>query len=103
VATVSRIDKIIGLSCRILSLSLGSFAKETYNSIDPTNQSHPIPFARSQIILEYDLTLRGSAMFLSHGETAQLVNPPYATTTSNRASDPRVKPKPVTYHRIVLG
>ena len=42
VATVSRIDKIIGLFCRMLSLLKGSFAKETYNSIDPTNQSHPI-------------------------------------------------------------
>jgi len=42
VATVSRIDKIIGLFCRILSLLEGSFAKETYNLIDPTNQSHPI-------------------------------------------------------------
>jgi len=42
VATVSRIDKIIGLFCRISSLSQGSFAKETYNFIDPTSQSHPI-------------------------------------------------------------
>jgi len=42
VATVSMIDKIIGLFCRILSLLYGSFAKETYNFIDPTNQSHPI-------------------------------------------------------------
>ena len=41
-ATVSRIDKIIGLFCRISSLLQGSFAKETYNLIDPTNQSHPI-------------------------------------------------------------
>ena len=41
VATVSRIDKIIGRFCRILSLLFGSFAKETYNFIDPTNQSHP--------------------------------------------------------------
>jgi len=32
----------MGLFCRILSLVLGSFAKETYNLIDPTNQSHPI-------------------------------------------------------------
>jgi len=45
VATVSRIDKIIGLFGRILSLVSGSFAKETYNFIDPTNQSHPIPRA----------------------------------------------------------
>jgi len=44
VATVSRIDSIIGLFCRISSLFWGSFAKETYNLIDPTNQSHPICF-----------------------------------------------------------
>jgi len=42
VATVSRIDKIIGFFCRIASLLLVSFAKETYNFIDPTNCSHPI-------------------------------------------------------------
>jgi len=42
VVTVSRIDKMIGLFCRISSLLEGSFAKETYNFIDPTNQSHPI-------------------------------------------------------------
>ena len=43
VATVSRIDKIIGLFCRISSLLKDSFAKETYKLIDPTNRSHPIP------------------------------------------------------------
>jgi len=42
VATVSRIDTIIGLLCRISSLLLGTFAKETYNFIDPTRRSHPI-------------------------------------------------------------
>jgi len=42
VATVSRIYKFIGLFCRILSLFWSSFAKETYNFVDPTNQSHPI-------------------------------------------------------------
>ena len=31
-----------GLFCRISSLLQGSFAKETYNWIDPTNRSHPI-------------------------------------------------------------
>ena len=31
---------IIGLFCRILSLLQGSCAKETYDSINPTNQSH---------------------------------------------------------------
>jgi len=40
VATVSRIEQIIGLFCRLLSLLQGSFAKETYNFIDLTNQSH---------------------------------------------------------------
>ena len=43
VATVSRIDKITGLFCRKMFLLQGSFAKETYNFIDSTNQSHPIP------------------------------------------------------------
>jgi len=43
VATVRRIDRTIGLFCRILLLLLGSFAKETYILIDPTNQSHLIP------------------------------------------------------------
>jgi len=33
-ATVSRIDRIIGLLCRILFLLYGSFAKETYNLIE---------------------------------------------------------------------
>jgi len=42
VATVSRNDYIIGLFSRILSLLQGSFAKETYNLIDPINRSHPI-------------------------------------------------------------
>ena len=41
-ATLSRIDKIICLFCRILSLLQSSFAKETCNFIDPTNQSYPI-------------------------------------------------------------
>ena len=40
VATVSRIDKIIGLFCRMLSLLQDSFAKQTYHLIDPTNRSH---------------------------------------------------------------
>jgi len=42
VATDSRIDKIIGFFCRIISLLQGSFTLETYHFIDPTNQSHPI-------------------------------------------------------------
>jgi len=42
VVTVSKVDKMIGLFCRILSLLYGSFAKESYNCIDRTNISHPI-------------------------------------------------------------
>ena len=49
VTTVSRIDKIIGLFCRISSLLQGFFAEETYNFIDPTDRSHPI---FSQIIAQ---------------------------------------------------
>ena len=52
VATVSRIDWIIGLFCRISSLLQGSFAKETYHFIDPTNWSHPICVA---YVSSYDL------------------------------------------------
>jgi len=42
VASISRLLKIISLFCRISSLLLGSFAKETYNLKEPTSQSHPI-------------------------------------------------------------
>ena len=40
--SVSRMDKITCLFCKISSLLQGSFAKETHNFIDPTNRSHPI-------------------------------------------------------------
>ena len=42
VATISRLLKMIGLFCRILSLLWVSFAKETYHFKEPTNRSHPI-------------------------------------------------------------
>ena len=42
VATISRLLQIIGLFCKISSLIQGSFAKETYNLIDPNDRSHPI-------------------------------------------------------------
>ena len=41
-ATISRLLKFIGLFCRIQSLLLGFFAKETYNFQAPTNRGHPI-------------------------------------------------------------
>ena len=39
VATISRLLKIIGLFCIILSLLQGSFAKETYILKEPTSRS----------------------------------------------------------------
>jgi len=41
VATISRRLIIIGLFCRISSLSYGSFAKKTHNFKERTNRSHP--------------------------------------------------------------
>ena len=42
VATVSRIDKIIGLFCKRALKKRQYSAKEIYNCIDPTYRSHPI-------------------------------------------------------------
>jgi len=52
VASISRIDKIIGLFWkRALEKRLYS-AKETYNFIDPTNRSHPIAYRRHDIYIK---------------------------------------------------
>ena len=45
VATISRLLKIMGLFCRVLSLLWGSFAKETYNFKEPAICSHTIAIA----------------------------------------------------------
>ena len=42
VASVSRINKIIGLFCKRVLYKRLCFAKETYNLIDTTDRSHPI-------------------------------------------------------------
>jgi len=42
-ATASRIDKITGLFCKGDLKKRQYSAKETYNFIDPTDRSHPIP------------------------------------------------------------
>ena len=42
VATVSRLLKIIGLSCKRALLNRRYAVKETYNFKEPTNRSHPI-------------------------------------------------------------
>ena len=47
VATVSRIDKIIGLFCKRALLMRLCSAKETYNLIDPTDCRHPINVTNS--------------------------------------------------------
>jgi len=41
-ASVSTIDKIIGLFCKRVLYKSPYSAKETDNYIDPTNRSHPI-------------------------------------------------------------
>ena len=41
-ATLSSLLQILGLFCRISSLLLGSFAKETFNFKEPTDRNHPI-------------------------------------------------------------
>ena len=55
VATISRLLKITGLFCRILSLVQGSFAKETYNFKEPTNRSHPVPEWRELSLLLFEI------------------------------------------------
>jgi len=98
VTTVSRIDSIIGLFCRILSLLLGSFAKETYNSIDPTNQSHPYHSLGRILFLNTigrPMTVLWSFHIWGDGwwiRRTQQQYPPYARTTSDFASDARFKP-----------
>jgi len=52
VATISRLLKMIGLFCRILSLLWVSFAKETYHFKEPTNRSH-----RTRHVCEYGTIL----------------------------------------------
>jgi len=47
VATISRLLKMIGLFCRILSLLWVSFAKETYHFKEPTHRSHPITLSKA--------------------------------------------------------
>jgi len=87
VATVSRIDKIIRLFCRISSLLKGSFAKETYHFIDPTNCSHPISGASTTwtvtLTVNYDLA-DGSTVTIS-GLTASATVDGYLTVTSTPA------------------
>jgi len=54
VATISRLLKMIGLFCRILSLLWVSFAKETYHFKEPTNRSHPIlKYVKYECVMSY--------------------------------------------------
>ena len=58
VFTMSRLLKVIGLLCRISSVVQGSFAKETYNSKEPTNR----------ILVFTGWALRRPALYLSDHE-----------------------------------
>jgi len=49
VASISRLLKIIGLSCKRALSKRRYSAQETYNFKEPTNRSHPIPHI-SQLI-----------------------------------------------------
>ena len=55
VATVSRIDKIIGLFCKRDLYKRRYSAEETYKFIDPTDRSHPIPSSLSTCTKERTL------------------------------------------------
>ena len=59
-ATISRLLKIMGLSCRIWSLLQGSFAKETYHFEVPTNCSHPILKRNDQCGAMFDIGSNGA-------------------------------------------
>jgi len=72
VAAVSRIDQIIDIFCRISSLLQGSFAKEPYNLIDPTDRSHPI------VSLAYNIPCT-SSVSLYHTHVLSLVREMCAT------------------------
>jgi len=61
VATISRLLKMIGLFCRILSLFKGSFAKETCNCMEATALSLPIPL-RSRLLKMIGLFCRISSL-----------------------------------------
>ena len=50
VALVSRIDKIIGLFCKRALWKSWYSTKETYNFINPTDRSHPIPHSPSHTL-----------------------------------------------------
>ena len=50
---MSRCLKIIGLFFRTSSVLLNSFAKETYNSKEATNRSHPIHIGHNKNIRVY--------------------------------------------------
>jgi len=49
VATIRRLLKIIGLFCGISSVFEGSFAKETYHFMEPTNRNHPMRHFMSRV------------------------------------------------------
>ena len=69
VASVSRIDKMIGLFCKRALQKRRYSAKETYNLIDPTDCSHPIynitaiTGVAPPILIERNPPPRGGSLF----------------------------------------
>jgi len=49
VALATKIDKIIGLCCKIALQQRQYSAKKTYNLIDPTDRSHPIALSHERL------------------------------------------------------
>ena len=91
VASVSRIDKIIGLFCKRALQKRRYSAKETYNLIDLPNQSHPIPRCRiSQLAgvqsVTWSLRLNESLLWVSfHMHRSHLTYLAYLDVESHRA------------------
>jgi len=76
VATVSRIDKIRSLFCKRALLKRRYSAKETYNSIDPTDRSHPIPESNSVTELWHKCMI---ALIYGRGVRRYTSFPPFRT------------------------
>ena len=66
VATISRLIKIIGLFCKRALQKRPIFSTETYNFMEPTNRSHPIPAQQEQPLAHF------KCPHASHHSTAQI-------------------------------
>jgi len=96
VATSSRLLKIIGLFCRILSLLYVSFVKETCNFKEPTNGSHPI--------LPYSLTHAPTHFCtrrLSHTHTTHTCTNPHTLAHSHVRANSVARVLSIGWRRLI--